>query len=179
MIDTAPAAYVHPAAVMMGDVRLGLNCALFAGAVLRADVNYIKVGGYTNIQENCMVHVDETPAEIGDFVTVAHGAVVHACTIGNNVLVGIHAVILDGAKIGDGCVIGANTLVREGTVMPPGSLAVGSPARIIEGKGSAALGRHNAIYYYQMARRFAQGRFSFPMQEILDAIAAFENEGQA
>ena len=170
MGDIEKAFYIHPSAHIMGDVTIGENSSVFACAVLRADVNPITVGKYTNIQENVTIHVAGSPAKIGDYVTIAHGAVVHACTIEDRVMVGIGAVILDGAVIGSGSIVGAGAVVKENTVVPPGSLVVGNPAVIKEGRGNPVMVTYNALYYWALAKRFKEGRFSFPLQEIVEEV---------
>lgn len=129
--------YVDPMAVVIGDVKLGPDSSLWPFATLRGDVNHIHVGARTSIQDGSVCHVshknatlpDGWPLIIGDDVTVGHKAVLHGCTIGNRVLVGIGAVILDGAVIQDDVVIGAGTLVPPGKVLESGYLYLGSPCK--------------------------------------------------
>ena len=124
--------YLASTAVVVGDVRIGDHSSVWYHAVLRGDINYIRVGAYTNIQDGAVVHLaDEYPCEIGDWVTVGHSAVVHACEIGNECLIGMNCTILDGAQIGAQSVVGANALVTGGTQVPPGSLVLGSPAKVV------------------------------------------------
>jgi len=127
-----PTAYVASGATLLGDVVLGPNSSVWPGCVLRADINAIRIGAGTNIQDGAVVHLaDEYPTILGDYVTVGHSAVVHACTIENEVLVGMHATILDGAIIGKGSIIGAHTLVKAGVKVPPGSLVLGVPGVLV------------------------------------------------
>lgn len=124
--------YIARGAAVLGDVTLGPHSSVWYNAVVRGDINRIVVGHHSNIQDNAVVHLaDDLPALLGDYVTVGHSAIVHACTIGNEVLIGMGAVVLDGAVIGDQCLIGARALVTPGTQVPPGSLVLGSPARIV------------------------------------------------
>ena len=124
--------YLARGAVVVGDVTLGEFSSVWYNAVLRGDINAIVVGHHTNIQDNVVLHVNTMqPCSLGNLVTVGHGAIVHACAMGDEVLVGMGAVILDGATIGAQTVIGAQSLVKEGAVIPPGSLAVGVPARVV------------------------------------------------
>jgi gamma-carbonic anhydrase len=124
-------AWVVPGATVLGDVILEEESSVWYGAVLRGDINRIVIGPRSNIQDNAVVHVDTNyPATIGELVTVGHTAVVHACTIDNEVLVGMGAIILDDVEIGGRSIIGANALVTIGTKIPPGSLVLGSPAKI-------------------------------------------------
>jgi len=124
--------YLASTAVVVGDVSLGDYSSVWYHAVLRGDINYIKVGAYTNIQDGAIVHLaDDYGCEIGDWVTVGHSAVVHACKIGDGCLIGMNCTILDGAEIGAQSVVGANALVTGGTRVPEGSLVLGSPAKVI------------------------------------------------
>ena len=123
--------FVATGAVVIGDVTLGDFSSVWFNAVLRGDINRIQVGHHTNIQDNTVFHLaDEFPCIVGNYVTVGHGAIVHACTVGDEVLVGMRAIILDGAVIGEQSLIGAGALVTPGTVIPPGSMVLGSPAKV-------------------------------------------------
>jgi carbonic anhydrase/acetyltransferase-like protein (isoleucine patch superfamily) len=123
--------YIARGATVLGDVTLGDGASVWWGAVLRGDINRIVVGDHSNIQDNAVVHLaDDFPALIGRNVTVGHAAIVHACTIGDECLVGMGATILDGAVIGEQSIIGAHALVTQGTRIPPGSMVLGTPARV-------------------------------------------------
>jgi gamma-carbonic anhydrase len=124
-------AWVVPGATVIGDVILEEESSVWYGAVLRGDINRIVVGPRSNIQDNAVVHVDtDYPTRMGELVTVGHTAIVHACTIDNEVLIGMGAIILDDVEVGARSIIGANALVTAGTKIPPGSLVLGSPAKI-------------------------------------------------
>lgn len=117
--------------VIIGDVTIGRDSCVLYYAVIRGDEAPIVIGEETNIQENCTVHVSHNkPVSIGNNVTIGHNAVIHSCTIGDWTLIGMGAVILDGAQIGNDCIIGAGSLVTKNTVIPDGSLVLGSPAKI-------------------------------------------------
>ncbi len=123
--------WIAPSADLIGDVRLQSGASVWFGAVIRADNTPIEIGTGTNIQEGAMLHSDPgSPLTIGDEVTVGHHAILHGCTIGNRVLIGIGATVLNNAVIGDDCLVGAGALVTEGKVFPPGSLIVGVPAQV-------------------------------------------------
>lgn len=127
-----PSALVVPGATVVGDVTLEEGSSIWYGVVLRGDINRIVIGPRSNIQDNAVVHLaDEFPALIGALVTVGHGAIVHACVVDDEVLIGMGAIILDGAEIGARSIIGANALVATGAKIPPGSLVLGSPAKIV------------------------------------------------
>lgn len=124
--------YIASGAVIIGDVELGECSSVWYNATVRGDINRIVIGEGTNIQDNAVVHLaDDYPAILGDYVTVGHSAIVHACTVGDEVLVGMGATILDGAVIGAQSIIGANALVTQGTHIPAGSLVLGSPAKVV------------------------------------------------
>jgi carbonic anhydrase/acetyltransferase-like protein (isoleucine patch superfamily) len=125
-------AYLARTAVVLGDVTLGAQSSVWYGAVLRGDINRIVVGHHSNVQDNAVLHLaDDFPCVLGNWVTVGHSAVVHACRVGDECLVGMGAVILDGAVIGKQSIIGAKALVTQGTKIPPGSLVLGAPAKVV------------------------------------------------
>lgn len=124
--------YIARGATVIGDVTLGDRVSIWYGAVLRGDINAIVVGEGSNIQDNAVVHLaDDYGALIGRHVTVGHSAIVHACTIGDECLIGMGATVLDGAVIGAQSIIGAGALVTQRTVIPPGSMVLGSPAKVV------------------------------------------------
>ncbi|HEY0967066.1 MAG TPA: gamma carbonic anhydrase family protein [Opitutaceae bacterium] len=130
--DTARALWVAANATVVGDVTLGERSSVFYGAVLRGDIARIIVGEGSNIQDNAVVHLaDDLDAVIGAWCTVGHGAIVHACTVEDECLIGMGATILDRARIGTRSLVGANALVPQGFTCPPGSLVLGSPARVV------------------------------------------------
>jgi gamma-carbonic anhydrase len=130
--DVARASWVAPNATVVGDVTLGSQASVFYGAVLRGDIARIVVGEGTNLQDNVIVHLaDDLDAIIGDWCTVGHAAIVHACTIEDECLIGMGATILDGARIGTRSLIGAGAVVTPRTVIPPGSMVVGAPAKVL------------------------------------------------
>src|SRR5271170_262379 len=127
-----PTAYVAREAVVMGDVRLAAHASVWPTAVLRADINYIEIGEGSNIQDGTIVHLaDDLPVIVGKLVTVGHRAILHGCTVEDECLIGMGATILDDAIIGKGSIIGAHALVTKGTRIPPGSLVMGTPAKVV------------------------------------------------
>ena len=134
--DTKPeidaSALVVDSAQIIGDVKIGEESSVWFNAVIRGDVNYIRVGKRTNIQDGCVLHVARKtlPLQIGDEVTVGHNVTLHACTIRSQCLIGMSATVMDGSEIGEQSIVGAGALVTPNTKTPPRSLVIGSPARV-------------------------------------------------
>jgi carbonic anhydrase/acetyltransferase-like protein (isoleucine patch superfamily) len=131
MPQISPSAYIDQSAVIIGDVSIGEHSSVWPSCVLRGDVNYIRIGARTNIQDGSVLHgmLDTNPVILGDRVTVGHCAILHGCVIESRCLVGMGSIILNGVTIGTGSIIAAGTLVPEGTVIPPGSLFMGHPGK--------------------------------------------------
>jgi carbonic anhydrase/acetyltransferase-like protein (isoleucine patch superfamily) len=125
-------AFVDQSAQIIGDVHIGAESSVWMNVVIRGDVNYIRIGARTNIQDGTIVHVmrETHPTVIGDDVTIGHGAVVHGCTIEDRCLIGMGAVILNGCQVGTGSIVAAGSVLPEGMVVPPGSMVMGVPARV-------------------------------------------------
>ena len=153
--------FIEETAVVIGDVVMGEECSVWFHTVIRGDVNYIRIGKRTNVQDLCMLHVthDTHPLIIGNSVTVGHNVVLHGCTVKDRVLVGMGAIIMDGAVIGEDSVVGAGALVVEGTVVPPKSLILGSPARIRRSVTEQELAwiKESAENYVRYARAYMGG----------------------
>ncbi|MBM3925161.1 MAG: gamma carbonic anhydrase family protein [SAR202 cluster bacterium] len=149
-----PTAFVSEAAYIVGDVTIGENSSVWPGAVLRGDYGRITVGSNTNIQDNCVLHADDY-LEVGDNVTVTHGAVLHCHKVGSNVMIGVNAVLLENAEIGDNCVIGAGAVVLANTIVPPNSVVVGVPGKIHPLKPKLKNRINSAAEHYkENAKRF-------------------------
>jgi len=127
-----PTAFIAPTAVLIGDVEVGPETNIWFGCVLRGDVNHIRVGARTNIQDGSIIHVDNRtfPCIIGDDVTIGHGAIVHACTVKNNAFIAIGSIVLDGAVVEEGGMLGTGGLLPGGKVIGPNELWMGSPAKL-------------------------------------------------
>ena len=124
--------YIAPGAKLSGDVTIGENSSVFFNAVIRGDVDAITIGRFTNIQDNCVLHSSmNLPISIGDGVTVGHSAIVHGCTIGDNVLIGMGSIIMNGVEIGSNSVIAAGSIVTEGKKIEPYSLVMGAPGKVV------------------------------------------------
>ncbi len=152
--------WIAPTASVIGDVHLGENASVWFGVVIRCDNEPIVIGRDSNIQDNSVLHSDPgKPLTIGEGVTIGHNATVHGCTIGDNSLIGIGAVVLNNAVIGKNCLIGAGALVTERAVIPDNSLVLGSPASVKKqlGEGVIAALRVSAQHYVENAKRFRDG----------------------
>lgn len=129
--ETEKASFIAENATIIGDVKLEEGTTVWYGAVIRGDGDSIRIGKNTNIQDNCVVHVDpDNPVSIGEGVTIGHSCIIHGCTIGDNCLIGMGSIIMNGAKIGDNCLVGAGALITENKEFPAGSKIIGSPAKI-------------------------------------------------
>lgn len=149
--------YVSETAQIIGKVTLKENANVWFGTVLRGDADYIEVGANTNIQDNCVVHINkDMPTVIGDNCTIGHGAIIHACTVGNNVLIGMGAIILDQAIIEDNVIIGAGALVPPGKKIPKNSLVVGSPCKIVRELTEEEISslKKSAIHYVERSKEY-------------------------
>ena len=149
-------AFVAHSAEVIGDGVIGERSSIWYGAVLRGDVEAIRIGSETSIQDNTVIHVDSSgfSTVVGDRVTVGHSVVLHGCRIGNDALIGIGSILLNGAEVGDGAMIAAGSLVTPGTKIPPGMLALGSPARVKRPLTEEEMS-HNRLgvaHYVQLAR---------------------------
>jgi len=127
-----PSAYVAPGAIVVGDVTLAEESSVWYSAVLRGDINRIVIGPRSNIQDGAVVHLaDDFGVYVGELVTVGHKAILHACTVGDEVLIGMGAIVLDGAEIGARSIVGAGSVVTGGKKIPPGSLVLGAPGKVV------------------------------------------------
>ena len=127
-----PSAFIAPGATLLGDVTIGEDASVWYNSVLRGDINRIVVGRGSNIQDGAVLHLSaEYGCLIGEYVTVGHMAMLHACTIGNECLIGMGAIVLDGVEIGERSIIGAGALVTQEKKIPPGSMVLGSPAKVV------------------------------------------------
>jgi carbonic anhydrase/acetyltransferase-like protein (isoleucine patch superfamily) len=152
--------WIAPTADVIGRVTLGKDVGVWFGAVLRGDNETIAIGAGTNIQEMVMMHTDPGfRLTVGEGCTIGHRAILHGCILGNNVLVGMGAIILNGAKIGDNCLVGAGALVPEGREIAPGSLVIGMPGKAVRTLSDDEIGRLriSAAHYVANWKRFAKG----------------------
>lgn len=152
--------WIAPSAILIGKVRLGRDVGIWYGSVLRGDNELIDIGDGTNIQDACVLHTDMgSPLTIGRGCTVGHRAVLHGCAIGDNCLIGIGATVMNDTVIGENSLIGARTLLPEGKTIPPGSLVMGSPGKVVRQLTAEEIVRISgaAKRYVENWRRFAKG----------------------
>ncbi|MCG0275186.1 MAG: gamma carbonic anhydrase family protein [Thermosediminibacteraceae bacterium] len=149
--------FIAPTADIIGDVTVGENSSVWHRAVIRGDINSIKIGTNTNIQDGTVIHVTETHAvTIGNNVTVGHNAILHGCTVKDGALIGMGAIVLDGAVIGEGALVGAGSIVPEGKEIPPYSLALGVPAKVVRELTEEQIEKikKNAEEYVRLAKAY-------------------------
>ena len=149
--------WVAPDANLIGKVVLEAGASVWFGTTIRADHEEIRVGAGSNVQENCVFHIDSGyPLRIGTGCTIGHKVMLHGCTIGDNTLIGMGATVLNGARIGDNCLIGAEALITENKVIPDNSLVMGVPGKVVRELDAAAIDglRASARHYQQNMRRF-------------------------
>jgi carbonic anhydrase/acetyltransferase-like protein (isoleucine patch superfamily) len=159
-LPAAGEAFIAPTAVLIGRVRVLPGASVWWGAVLRGDNEWIEVGPRSNVQDGCVLHTDMGyPLTIGAGCTVGHNAILHGCVLEENVLVGMGATVLNGARIGRNSLIGANALVPEGRAIPEGSLVVGMPAKVVRALSEEQIEglRASAAGYVANGRRYAAG----------------------
>jgi carbonic anhydrase/acetyltransferase-like protein (isoleucine patch superfamily) len=160
-----PSVFLAAGSVVVGDVSIGRDASVWFNTVVRGDTAPVEIGAGTNLQDLTLVHVDEgEPAIVGERVTVGHRAIIHGCRIEDDVLVGMGAIVLSGARVGRGSLIGAGALVRERQVIPPGSLVLGAPARVMGPVTEAhreAIAR-GAVHYAALARSYVARGYGRP-----------------
>jgi carbonic anhydrase/acetyltransferase-like protein (isoleucine patch superfamily) len=152
-----PTAFIADNATVLGDVMIGAESSVWYGAVIRGDVDAIRIGCQTNIQDLCMLHADEgLPCMLGDRVTVGHSAIVHGAEVANDVLIGMRAVVMNGSKIGEESIVAVGAVVVEGTQVPPRSVVMGMPAKVVRAAGERDLEqiRRAAAHYVEAAKRY-------------------------
>ena len=159
--------YVDASAQVIGEVELGDHSSVWMNAVVRGDVNWIKIGPYTNIQDSSVVHVykDTHPTDVQDHVTVGHSVTLHGCKVGSFCLIGMGAILLNGVDVGRECIVAAGSLLPEGMRVPPGSLVMGSPAKIR---------RPITDEERRSLRRYADNYFEYKETYLEEAVAAAE-----
>ncbi|NLL80617.1 MAG: gamma carbonic anhydrase family protein [Clostridiales bacterium] len=150
--------FLAPDAVVLGDVTIEADCSIWFHSTIRGERASIRIGEGSNVQDNCVIHVDEGfGVEIGKGVTVGHGAIIHGCRIGDNSLIGMGAILLNGVSIGKNCIIGAGALVTQNSIIPDNSLVTGNPAKVkrMVTPQEVASNCKNALHYVEEGREYA------------------------
>lgn len=145
--------FVAPSSDVIGDVTIDEGSSIWYGAVVRGDIENIRIGKYTNIQDNVTVHTETNiPTVIGDYAVIGHNAIIHGCTVGNNCLIGMGSIILNNAVIGENSIVAAGSLITEGNVIPPNSLVMGIPGKVVRQVTTIEIEdiKNNAIRYYHL-----------------------------
>lgn len=156
--DIDPSVFVAPTAQIFGNAQIGAESSIWPNVVIRAECQHVRVGRYTNLQDFVMIHVGyEHATEIGDFCSIAHHATIHGSKIENDCLVGINAVVMDGAMIGAGSIVAGGAMIREDSIFGPGSIIAGVPAKQIGERDSARANRRNAWLYHRNAAAYKHG----------------------
>lgn len=152
--------FIHESAVVLGDVQLADDTSVWPTAVIRGDIERITIGARTNVQDGAVIHADPgKPATIGADCVIGHRAIVHGCTLEDAVLIGMGAILLNGVRVGSGSIVGAGAVLTENTVVPPGSLVLGVPGKVVKQLGEAARAgiEENAARYAALAQRHRLG----------------------
>ena len=160
--------YVHPTAVCTGNVSVGKGSSLWPPSVLRGDYGPVTVGERSSIQDTCVLHGSpDNPVKVGNYVTVTHGAVLHGCTIEDDCMIGVNAVVLDGAVVGAGSIVGNLTVVKVGEQVPPGSIVAGIPGVVKPGKPGQRESLHTvALTYCINAKNYLVGKETISAEEL-------------
>ena len=157
-VQIDPAAWVHPSAQIYGKVAIAADASVWPNVVMRAESAFIRIGARTNIQDFVMVHYGaRTPTIVGEDCSITHHVTLHGCTIGDRVLVGIGATIMDGCVIGENSIIAGGAFLKEGTVVPPNSIVMGAPGKVVRERNCALANAMNAWMYAGNARAYARG----------------------
>lgn len=167
----APSAFIAPTAVIVGDVEIGDEASVWFGVVLRGDNGPIRIGARSNVQDNSVIHVGEMIGEtvIGEDVTIGHCAMMEDCIVGDGALIGMNAVVLNGARIGAGTIVAAGSVVRQGADIPAGVLAAGAPASVKKPlEATIDELRRNAVHYVELSRSYLEQGIGDPeLHEIV------------
>ena len=167
LVRLHPSVHVDETAVLYGKMTVGEGSSFWPYVVTRAEVHEIIIGKRTNIQDHCMIHVGySTPTIVGDDCSITHRVVLHGCEIGDRVLIGIGATVMDGAKIGSNSIVAGHSIVTEGSVFPENSIIAGSPAKLVKTRDNGQANLMNARFYAMNAVNYAQGVERFDVGEL-------------
>jgi carbonic anhydrase/acetyltransferase-like protein (isoleucine patch superfamily) len=167
--------FVHPSACVYGNVILNDGASLWPNAVIRAESDFVQIGRFTNIQDFAMIHIGiGFPVVVGDYCSITHHATLHGCTIEDFCLIGINTTVMDGCRIGRGSVVAGHSFLREGTVVPPASIVMGTPAKVTRMRDSSLSNVINALLYHRNATEYARGNY-----RAWDGVAQCDWEAKA
>ena len=152
-----PAAWIHPTAQVYGDVRVGPEASIWPNVVVRAELQFVQIGARSNIQDFVMLHIGGRPTIVGEDCSITHHCTLHGCTIGDRVLVGIGATVMDDCEIGDNSIIAGGAFLKEGTIVPPNSIVMGAPGKVVRERNNAVANAMNAWMYARNAEAYARG----------------------
>ncbi len=176
-VSLDPTAWVHPSAQIYGEVEIAADASVWPNVVMRAEGEHIRIGARTNIQDFVMIHYGAgTPTIVGEDCSITHHCTLHGCSIGDRVLVGIGATIMDGCDIGDNCIIAGGAFLKEGTQIPANSIVMGAPGKVVRVRDNAAANAFNAWMYAQNAKAYARGEHRLWSSEAFKAAARVERE---
>jgi len=174
-VEIDAAAWVHPTAQIYGKVEIAADASVWPNVVMRAEGFFIRIGQRTNIQDFVMIHYGAgTPTIVGDDCSITHHCTLHGCTIGDRVLVGIGATVMDGCQIGDNSIIAGGAFLKEGTIIPPNSIVMGAPGKVVRERSNAAANAFNAWMYDQNAKAYARGEHRLWSSEAFAMAAKAE-----
>lgn len=158
LVEVAATAWVHESALIFGKVRIEDDCSVWPNAVIRSELHEVVVGSGSNIQDFVMIHVGySTPTIIGEMCSITHHATIHGATLGDNVLIGINATVMDGAVIGANSIVAGQSIVREGAEFPENSIIAGVPAKVVATRDNRTANIQNARFYIGNSRAYRQG----------------------
>ena len=152
-----PAAWVHPTAQLYGRVSIAAETSVWPNVVIRCEEHVVTIGARSNIQDFVMIHIGARPTVVGEDCSITHHCTLHGCTIGDRVLVGIGATVMDDCEIGDNCIIAGAAFLKEGTIIPPNSIVMGAPGKVVRTRNNAAANALNAWMYARNAEAYARG----------------------
>ena len=166
LVEVAANVFVHETALVFGKVTIAEDCSVWPYATIRSEVHEVRIGRGSNVQDHVMIHVGyDHPTVIGTMCSITHHATIHGARLGDNVLVGINATVMDGAEIGDNTIIAGHTIVREGMQVPANSIVAGVPGRIVGSRDNRAANVANAEFYSRNGQNYARGVHRFQRVE--------------
>ena len=157
-VDVESCAYIHPTTQLYGKIEASKDSSFWPYSVVRSEMNSVKIGAMTNIQDFVMIHIGtKQGTTIGKYCSITHRVTLHGCTIGDYCLVGINSTIMDGCQIGNNCVIAGHTFLKENTIIPDNSIVMGTPGKVVKTKNNKMKNKINALFYYKNALAYQKG----------------------